>query len=391
MTTKLRAAVGSVYPYDESFIQGGVEAVASCLVHALARSDQLELHVVSCNRKVKHDLTEQRGRVTFHWLAAASGLYGLRAITVDAWRVRQVYNRVAPHVIHSQGHSEYAVGAPPHVPLILTMHGLESLVPVMRKAAHFRGIIGFYRRHISDWLISSSIKKSSAVISIAGDYVPRVMGKLLNGKTVAEIGNPVDDAWFGLPNDSNSQRLVLFMGTIIERKNVSGLVEAFAQVVRHYSSARLCIAGAIGQSDYYALVRNQVAALNLVPEVAFPGPLRQDQLLAMCARASVVVLPSIQETAPMAIAQAMAAGKPVVATPVGGVPWMVEDGMTGYLVPVGDSQCLSDRIVELLRDESKRNRMGQAGRETARRLFAADAVAESTVQAYRHLLKGIPT
>jgi len=119
--------------------------------------------------------------------------------------------------------------------------------------------------------------------------------------------------------------------------------------------------------------------------VIFCGRLNQSQLLEAYARSSLVVLASIHETAPIALAQAMAAGKLFVASRVGGIPWMIEDGVTGFLVDVGDMQGMADRMIELLRDESKRKHMGQAGREIARKRYAADKVAEQTVQAYRDL------
>lgn len=65
----LRVALGSIYPYDETQVRGGVEAVALYLARALGRREDVDLHIVSCNRSVDRDHTEQRGRITFHWLA----------------------------------------------------------------------------------------------------------------------------------------------------------------------------------------------------------------------------------------------------------------------------------------------------------------------------------
>ncbi len=94
MSKRVRVALGTVYPYDESRIHGGVEAVALYLVNALAKHSDIDLHVVSCNRKVRCDFSERRGNVTFHWLPTCPQLYTLRAATVDAWRVRRVYCQI---------------------------------------------------------------------------------------------------------------------------------------------------------------------------------------------------------------------------------------------------------------------------------------------------------
>ncbi len=85
----------------------------------------------------------------------------------------------------------------------------------------------------------------------------------------------------------------------------------------------------------------------------------------------------------MVIAQAMAASKPVVATPVGGVAEMVSDGETGFLVDVGDVNALANALLRLLRDPSLRARIGQSGHEFAVENYRADTVARRTYDVYQ--------
>ena len=388
MKNRLRVALGTVYPYDESRIRGGVEAVALYLTRALAKRDDVELHVVSCNRAIRRAFTEQRGAVTFHWLATGKRFYGLRAVTVDAWRVRRVYGAIRPDVIHAQGFSEYAVAARPHDRLVLTIHGVTSFVPVMRQTDHFRGPVGLYRRWIGNRIAQGSIRRASAIVSIAGDYIPQLLGTRLGRRPLYHIDNPISDVFFAFDQaPSSSEPIVLFAGTIIEHKNVVGLVRAFARVVKGMPEAKLQIAGAIGEQGYYTRVQDEIALLGLKDRVALLGALDQRSLLDAYARASIVALCSIHETAPVVLAQAMAMGKPVVATGVAGIPWMVEDGRTGYVVEVGDIDGFADRLEELLRDGPKRRKMGQAARDVTHQRFAADVVAERTVQMYRDLLE----
>jgi len=82
----------------------------------------------------------------------------------------------------------------------------------------------------------------------------------------------------------------------------------------------------------------------------------------------------------------MASAKPAVATAVGGVPEVVEDGATGYLVPARDHHALSEKIVRLLKDEGLRRKMGQAGLARARRLFTVERMVEETAAIYRDLV-----
>jgi glycosyltransferase involved in cell wall biosynthesis len=127
-------------------------------------------------------------------------------------------------------------------------------------------------------------------------------------------------------------------------------------------------------------VREFVAAQGLQRNVEFLGLQDKDRMLDEYARCAVVLLASVQETAPMTVIEAMAAGKPVVATRVGGVPHLVENGSSGFTVAVGDVESLASRVLTLLDDRDLRCRMGQRGRELAQR-FRAETVAD----AYRRL------
>jgi glycosyltransferase involved in cell wall biosynthesis len=99
-------------------------------------------------------------------------------------------------------------------------------------------------------------------------------------------------------------------------------------------------------------------------------------------RAAVLVHPSAQETSPMVIAEAMAAGVPVVATRVGGVRHLVREGETGYLVEVGDIETLAQRIAALLADERRRASFAAAARSAASQ-FRAAAVAARVRAVYQ--------
>lgn len=387
----IRVALGSVYPHDESRVHGGVEAVALYLTRALAKRDDVELHVVSCNRTIKQSCTEHRGSVTFHWLAAGQRLYGLRAATIDAWRVKQIYVQIHPDIIHAQHFGTYAVAAHFKVPVVLTFHGVESLVPHMQKTEHFRGAVGHYRKCIAGHLLQESISKCTAIVDNSGGYVSRLLGAKLNGKPNYRIANPIADDFFSIEhpeNTVNRHPLILWAGQISERKNVIDLLHAFAVVTSCFPNARLSLVGNISDPKYFRRMRDTIIAQELTDKVTVIGHVKQHELLQLYSNATILAMSSIEETAPMFLAQAMAAGKPVVATRVGGIPWMVENGVTGYLVDVGDTQGMADRLVELLQNGSKRYEMGQAARQVARERFAADRVAEKTVQAYRELLGG---
>ena len=185
----------------------------------------------------------------------------------------------------------------------------------------------------------------------------------------------------------NSEGSILCVGDIIERKNALGLIQAFSKVKSRFPYAKLWFAGGIQDPIYYKKVVNEIYLLNLKENIEFLGRLDDVELRKRYTKASLVVLPSIQETLPMSLAQAMAMGKPVVATQVGGVPWIIQNGVNGFCVPPNDLDALAEGIIQLLGNSKLRTQMGNQGKKLARALFYAERVAEKTVKLYRKVLK----
>ena len=387
MDKKIKVAMGTAYPFDETRVRGGVEAVALHLVNALGKRDDIKLHVVSCNNTINRNFTEKRRGITFHWLAKGSGFHVLRSATIDAWRVRRVYKNINPDIIHAQS-AEYAIYAPKKCPLLMTIHGVEVFAPYMKKSLHFNGLSGLLRQWGVKLNIKVAIKNTQAIVSIAGDYLPRIMSPLLDSKTIYNIPNPLSETtWNKTFSNGEIEGQILCVGSIVERKNAVCLVQAFTEVIKQCPNARLCFAGGIGEKTYYNRLLLEISKHGLDDKITLMGELNQSKLLKAYGQASIVVLPSIQETAPMVIAEAMALGKPVVATRVAAIPWMLKDGATGSLVEIGDKRDMAAKILDLLQNKSKRSRIGKAAKENSWQRFRADVIAGNTMQVYRKLIQ----
>lgn len=201
-----------------------------------------------------------------------------------------------------------------------------------------------------------------------------------SGARFHRIDNPLPSAFFAIPNLEEEGRL-LYVGTIDERKNPLDLLRALTIVRRHVPDIQLRIAGRTTNPQYYEQVREFVVAHGLEPNVEFLGLQDKEHLLQEYARCAVVVLSSRQETMPMAVIEAMAAGKPVVATRVGGLADLVEEGCTGFTVAVGDVESFAQRVLYLLNDRSLRERMGHRARQLAER-FRLERIAAQYRELY---------
>jgi glycosyltransferase involved in cell wall biosynthesis len=165
-------------------------------------------------------------------------------------------------------------------------------------------------------------------------------------------------------------QVALFVGVLEPCKGVDVLLEAFARVVRELPGARLQI---VGEGPRRAELEAQARRLGLGPSLVFRGTFPRRELPALLDAARLLVLPSRSEGLPRVIVEAMARARPVVATRVGGIPELVEHGVTGLLVPPEDPDALADALVRLLADRDLAARMGA---EARRRALARDPARE---------------
>lgn len=159
---------------------------------------------------------------------------------------------------------------------------------------------------------------------------------------------------------------LLFVARLALEKGLPILIDAFARLRERRSRIRLTIVGA-GQEQVD--IEARAGTLGLGDHVRFTGYQTPEQVAEWLRAADVLVLPSLIEGVPIAAMEAMASGVPVVATRVGGLSELVEDGVSGYLVPAAAPVALAERIESLLDDPELRNRFGRAGRAKVVRDF----------------------
>jgi glycosyltransferase involved in cell wall biosynthesis len=174
---------------------------------------------------------------------------------------------------------------------------------------------------------------------------------------------------------------ILFLGQIEPRKGIYELLEALAALAPRHPHAHLVIGG---QGEVDEVVR-RAAELGIADRVQLLGWLAGIEKQDEFGRAAIFCLPSHAEGLPMAMLEAMAAGKAVVVTGVGGIPDAVLDGDNGVLVPPGDVARLVQALAGLLEDDALRQRLGQRARATIAARFDARVVVERISAVYKEL------
>lgn len=366
------------YPRDPNCIGGGVEAVVLYLSQALQRFADMKVSVVTLDRSGQDQRVAQHGDVAVHYVLA-SKLPSRLSIRENIRRMHRQIAELGPTLVHAHGTGEYAFAAAKNgAPWILTLHGMRHQEMLLRS-----GLVNRYRAWQVERDERAIVRGAPHIISI-NPHVEHVFGDTIRSK-VYTIENPIAEAFFQLP-DKRRRGHILYVGRLNPRKDIVTLLHAFAQLHKEMPDAKLWLAGdgtLNGEpSPYYLELRRFVAEKGLDASVKFLGNLDDRALLAEYARCSALVLSSRVETAPMAIAQAMAAGKPVVSTNAGGSRHLVKDGATGFIVPVADSQALASALYHVLTDETQAVKMGCLARQLAEQRFRASIVAEQTREVY---------
>ena len=192
---------------------------------------------------------------------------------------------------------------------------------------------------------------------------------------IRRIYNGLNLAEFGRADFSSAPPLILAVGRLIAKKGFADLIGACGLIVERGKSFQCEI---IGEGPLENELRGQIERLNLQNRVVLPGAKPQREVRQRLAAANVFVLPSVidpeggMDNLPTVIMEAMATGLPVVSTKIGGIPEMVVENETGFLLRPGDAVALADAIEKVINNLSLAQKLGQAGCERVQELFSIE-------------------
>jgi glycosyltransferase involved in cell wall biosynthesis len=378
----LRVVLAGAYPEREGTVSGGIEAVTHALATELASREGIELHVVSVRRDGGPDEVQRRGDVTVHLLARANSLpYVLRVTGADPRRVRRVLERIRPDVVHAHGVDAPALAAlRGGWPTLFCVHGIAHRDVQVEMQGPWDLVRLFQMRRLERMCF-----RYARHVAAISTYVTDAYKALLRAQ-VTLIENPVPDSYYRTARVEPTN-VILFAGHLRPLKGVHTLIDSLAEIVHEVPAAEVRLAGSVQDRSYVEGLKRQAEARGVAERVRFLGHLNEAQMLAEYARCQVLCLPSQQENTPVVIQQAMAAGRPVVATRIAGIPGLVGEGTTGLLTSIGDVHKTASAILSLLRDIERACAMGEAGRREAERRFRLSVVGDRTLTAYEAVLR----
>ena len=295
-----------------------------------------------------------------------------------AWHLSRAIKQLQPDIIHAHDPHGIAMAA-----LALSMSTQLSKPPLVasrRVDFHLRGsaLSRWKHRQVDCFICASEAIRQM----LLGDGVPSQRAvTVLEGIDLARVAAATpaslhEELW--LPHGSP---IVGNVAALVPHKGQKHLIEAAALVVQQVPDARFVIAG---EGELRPALEQQIRHLGLEKHVFLAG-FRPD-ILPVHKAFDLFVMSSVTEGLGTSVLDAMACGRPVVGTTVGGIPEVIQDGSTGILVPPRDHPAMAAAIVKLLKDDALRARMGSAGLSLANARFSAERMVQDTLRVYERIV-----
>lgn len=303
---------------------------------------------------------------------------------IDPVTMRKVFaavRRFRPDILHSHNYSL------PYLLPALVGHTVKAAIHTIHSLAEYDAQ-GFQRR-LTRFAFRRLNVTPVAISEAVGRSIRRVYGVdaplVPNGIPIEEYRRNAGagSKWRQANGIRNDDILFVNVSRLWKVKNHRLFLEAFAEVSRRLPSARCLI---VGDGPIRVEIETQIAALSLAGRVGLLGD--RNDIPEILAAADLFVLSSDCEGSPLCIMEAMAAGKPVVATAVGGIPELVTRAC-GILVPKGDAAAMSLGMMKLGSDRELRSRMGAAARASAERHFGVDGMTKKYETLYVSTLESL--
>lgn len=269
-----------------------------------------------------------------------------------------------------------------HLTLIVESHGdFEHFLFLQRKII-LSPVYKTIMKRISDF----ALRRADALRAISKTTRKQLEVRSL-GKPIVQFPTWTDIEIFLKAGEQEktyrSTQTILFVGHLVPGKGVDVLIESFAHIAQEFEQAKLVVIGKAEDKNYEKTLKMQSKRPDLEDRITFLGHLTQYQVARHMAEAAAVVVPSLSEGLGRVVFEAMACGTAVIGSRVGGIPELIQDNETGFLVSPGDALELAGRLKYIFEHPEKARQMGNSGRKFGENFFSE----ESYIRGYSTLLE----
>lgn len=362
--------------------KGGVETVLLNLARCLSKKGH-NISIIANHYPSDLPVKERMDGFDVSRLPLAIGVGNVRAtiaslrnITLELGRLILLLQKCSPDVLNihfiSLGHALLSILAARflRIPVVATVHG-SDITYLPQKV--------YLCRCIVRWVL-----QSAQATTFTSNFINDAASHLVRRKKgiFRTIRNGVD--LFRFNNEAKKGNYILAIGRIAPEKGFDYLIPAYKKLVDAGRSEQLLIAGDGTERNKCEQI---VADLGLQGRIRFEGWAEEDKIADLISGCKFLVVPSLREGLGIVCLEAMAARKAIIATKVGGIPEIVEDGVNGLLVESKNPQRLAESMLWLLENEKACRQMGEAGRKIVERHYTWEKVTEKYVGIYHEAIE----
>ncbi|KKG15983.1 hypothetical protein EO98_04575 [Methanosarcina sp. 2.H.T.1A.6] len=299
-------------------------------------------------------------------------------------QIKKKIDEIKPDIVHIHGtHPPYSLLPfilKKNYKVVITLHGIVAI----DSKNSIKGRL-FLKNYLYGFLEKTAIRKADRLIAVSPAIKNIVEKKGANPSKISVIPNGIN-----ISEHENIKKLrnlnhpsLFFIGRLVKQKGVDILIKSLPIIQESIQNIHLYIAGSGPQ---YKKLNILIEKLNLQNNVTFLGYIKGEEKISYYESIDICVIPSSFESFSFTTLEAMASGKPVVASNVGGIPYLVDDGDTGFLFEFGDYCELAKKIIELLENKKLSEEMGKLAKKKAER-FSWSSITDETVKLYEKTLR----
>jgi len=276
-------------------------------------------------------------------------------IFYDALRLRTAIKKINPDIIHIQStvptFSFFGINAGKQYPVVITLHGYFK-----EESRFHSGIEKIFNVLFSTPLERWALKRIPYVITVCPQLQETI--QQFSSSTIVTIPNGIDLAQIQAirPFPPFTSPTVFYVGMLNKRKGVDDLIRAIPSVKNEIKDVKVYIAGTGPELNK---LKNLAKSLGLEENVSFLGFITDEKKISYMKSTDVFVLPTYWESFPLVLLEAMACGRPIISTDVGGNPSAVVDGVNGFLVKPGNWRQISEKLIYLFKNKEIFIKMGE--------------------------------
>ena len=367
------------YPQDENLIKGGVQASVYGLTQSLIKLSHKVVVITIPDKSVKKRTILEKENLSVYFF---ENEYKYQMLNILYFKkILSLIKKESPDVIHIHATTLLSLLLLSILKLrrknvVITIHGIAS-VEFWKNFKKKKSITPFLKLLAYSPIEFLFVNLSSKII-VDTEYVSDVLEKITRRK-ITIIPQGIDSSFYDHPNRF-VKNTILSIGVISPRKGYEYSIKAISQLKRTYPDINYHIIGIQNEKckSYYEQLKSLIEKEDLNANVHFHTNLLFGDLRTYLEKAELFILHSLEESQGIVFCEAMAAKKPIVATNVGGIPYVVKDGENALLSPYGDINSFANNINIVLSDPVLRERMSKKSSELSK-FYHWDAITKKII------------